>query len=50
MFILEMKDNRPNCHDAGMARRILEELARRAGKQASCATNLVMSQGSELRH
>lgn len=28
LFISEMKDNRPNCDDAGMARRILEDLAR----------------------
>jgi hypothetical protein len=27
-FIEEMKDNRPNCDDAGVARRILEELDR----------------------
>jgi hypothetical protein len=24
LFVSEMKDNRPNCDDAGMARRILE--------------------------
>ena len=29
LFVSEMKDNRPNCDDAGMARRILEDLARR---------------------
>jgi len=29
LFIAEMKDNRPNCDDAGMARRILEDIARR---------------------
>jgi hypothetical protein len=27
-FIAEMADNRPNCDDAGVARRILEELDR----------------------
>ena len=28
-FITQMKDNRPNCDVAGMARRILEDLAER---------------------
>ena len=33
-FIGEMKDNRPNCDDAGVARRILEDLASRGQPSA----------------
>lgn len=33
-FIAAMKDNRPNCDDAGVARRILEDLANRSEPQA----------------
>lgn len=35
IFIAAMKDNRPNCDDAGMARRILEDLADRGEPRIS---------------